>query len=367
MRKLILSLALCGCASQGMPPGGPPDTQAPILISVTPDSGRTAVKSGSALFKFDEVVSEHPPGSTTLGDLFIVSPRQGVPNVSWHREEVRIKPRKGWLPNTTYTVTMLAGMADLRGNVKNTGGSTFFSTGPAIDVESISGSVYELISGAPVPGALVEARTGADTTVSWIARADTAGAFRLAHLPRKTFTVRAYVDKNRNFGADVDEPIDTVTVTATDAAAADFFVVLRDSIAPRVVSANAADSLTLNVTFDRPADSASATNSASYSLIGSDSSSIPIVSAVPPKRDTTHKRPPSARSMPVASVTLALGRPLSEKLRYHLRAIGIRGLLGQTLPSEITVTRAAAAPPVKRPPPPSNLPGGAVPIPIKND
>ena len=367
MRKLIACAVLCGCASQGVPPGGPPDTQAPILISVSPDSGRTAVKDGSAVFRFDEVVSEHPAGATTIGDLFLVSPRKGVPDVSWHREEIRVKPRRGWLPNTTYTLSLLPGISDLRGNVKNTGGSTFFSTGPAIDNGVISGSVYDLISGSAASGALVEARTGADTSVSWIARADTAGSFRLAHLPRKSFTVRAYIDKNRNFGADPDEPVDTATVTAADSAAADFFVVLRDSVAPRVISANVKDSVTLNVSFDRASDSAAATAAANYTVTGSDSSSIPVVAVTLPARDTTRKHPPATRPMPVVAVTLSLGRPLSEKVRYRLRAAGVRGLLGQSLPSEIVIGRPTEGQPVKRPPPPPNLPGGAVPIPIKHD
>jgi len=103
------------------------------------------------------VVTERPQGVTNLGDLFVVSPRQGAPNVSWHREEISVKPRKGWLPNTTYTVTMLPGIADLRGNVRNTGAATFFSTGPAIDNGAIVGSVYDLVTGATVAGALVEA------------------------------------------------------------------------------------------------------------------------------------------------------------------------------------------------------------------
>lgn len=367
MRKLIACAVLCGCASQGVPPGGPPDTQAPILISVTPDSGRSAVKVGEAVFRFDEVVSEHPAGATTIGDLFIISPRQGVPDVSWHREEIRVKPRRGWLPNTTYTLTLLPGISDLRGNVKNTGGSTFFSTGPVIDNAVIEGSVYDLVSGSGASGAIVEARTGADTSVSWVARADTAGSFRLAHLPRKSFNVRAYLDKNRNFGVDPGEPVDTATVVATDSATVDFFVVLRDSIAPRIVSANVKDSVTLNVSFDRASDSASATAAANYAVSGSDSSSIPVVAVTVPARDTIRKRPPTTRPMPVIAVTLSLGRPLSEKVRYRLRAIGVRGLLGQTLPSEIVIGRPAPGLPVKRPPPPPNLPGGAVPIPIKND
>lgn len=366
MRKLIGCVLVCACASQGMPPGGPPDAEAPKLLSVTPDSGRTLVKGSAAVFKFDEVVSERPPATTTLGDLFVVSPRQGAPNVSWHRQSISVKPRKGWLPNTTYTVTMLPGLADLRGNVKNTGVTTYFSTGTTIDRGSISGAVADLVSGAFSSGAVVEARSGADTTISWMTRTDSAGAFRLAHLPSRTFSVRAYVDKNKNFAADPDEPVDTATVTLADSASADFFVVTRDSVAPRILSAVINDSLMVTVSFDKPADSTSAVTLANYSIVSADSSRVPIAAVTPPPRDTAVKRIRVKRSLPVTSVVLTLVRPLSAKGQYWLRVVGITGLLGQTAPGEAVLTRA---PPAllnpKRPPPPPNLPGGAVPIPIK--
>lgn len=367
MRKLIACIALFGCASQGVPPGGPPDTQAPIIIAITPDSGATAIKRKLAVFRFDEVVSEKPAGATTLGDLVVVSPRQGAPDVSWHRDEIHVKPRGGWLPNTTYTVTMLPGIADLRGNVKNTGSSTYFSTGSTIDKGTIGGTVYDLLSGSASPKALVQAHTGADTTVSWITFADSAGHFRLAHLPMKTFSVRAYVDKNRNFGSDPGEPYDTMTIAVADSAVSDFFVVVHDSIAPRLATALATDSVTLAVSFDEPSDSASAFNVASYTVIGADSATIRILAVKPPQRDTAHRRPVVTRSLPVVSVTLTLAAPLDAKKQYHLRAVGIRGLLGQSLPTETQVRfNAPPATPV-RPPPPPNLPGGAVPIPIKRD
>ena len=364
MRKLIGCLALAGCASQGAPPGGPPDAEAPVLVAVTPDSGSVSVKRDAAVFRFDEVVSERPANATTLGDLFVISPRQGAPKVSWHRSEVAVKPRRGWLPNTTYTVTMLPGIADLRGNVRNTGASTFFSTGAAVDKSTISGRVYDLLTGSPVNGALVEARSGNDTTVSWLARADTGGAFSLSHLPPRAFSLRAYVDKNKNFGADPDEPADTASAALTESASLDFFVAVSDSAAPRLASAAATDSLTLSVAFDRPADSASAVNSANYILSASDSTTVAIRSVAAPARDTARKRPPAARKLPVGGVTITLAAPLSSKKVYRLRAAGVRGMLGQSAPSEMAITSPATP---ARPLLPPNLPGGAVPMPIKRD
>ena len=367
MRKLIICLGAVACASQGAPPGGPPDTQAPQLLSVSPDSGTVSVKTKAVVFRFDEVISERPPAATTLGDLFIVSPRQGAPNVAWHRSEVDVKPRKGWLPNTTYTVTLLPGVADLRGNVRNTGASTFFSTGPAVDRSTISGTVYDLLSGLPATGAIIEARSMSDTTVSWITRADTTGAYRLTHLPARAFSLRADIDRNKNFGADPDDPVDTLGATASEILTADFFVAVRDSVAPRLASAVASDSVTLTVAFDRPADSTSATDRANYFVTGSDSSAVPIASVHASPRDTTRKRPATARALPVGGVTIELSAPLAAKKSYRLRAIGIRGMLGQSAPSEAAVSPRPAAAPLPKSPLPLNLPGGAVPMPIKHD
>src|SRR3954465_13638806 len=133
LRRLTpLILLVAGCASPGMPPGGPPDVAAPEILSITPDSGTVGVKPKEVVFHFDEVVSERPTGATTLADLFMISPRDGVPSVSWHRDAITVKPAHGWRANTPYTVILLRGLADIRGNVRNTGATTFFSTGATI-------------------------------------------------------------------------------------------------------------------------------------------------------------------------------------------------------------------------------------------
>src|SRR6266487_636384 len=136
MRRSLIAFAIAAvassCASPGMPPGGPVDTTAPLVIGIAPDSGTVNAKPGAVVFKFDETVAERPSGVPTLADLFLISPRDGVPNVAWHRSTVDVKPSHGFRPNTVYTITLLAGITDLRGNVRNTGKMIVFSTGPQI-------------------------------------------------------------------------------------------------------------------------------------------------------------------------------------------------------------------------------------------
>ena len=115
-RLIFASAAMVGCASQGIPPGGPPDVTPPVLISVTPDSGTVHVSPSSVTFRFDEVVSERPRGAPSLDQLVLISPSDGPPSVDWRRDRLVVKSRHGWRPNTAYSVTVLPGLTDLRGN-----------------------------------------------------------------------------------------------------------------------------------------------------------------------------------------------------------------------------------------------------------
>src|SRR6185436_20572340 len=146
-----------------MPPGGPPDVAAPVLLRIIPDSGAVGVRPKEVLFQFDEVVSERPPSVTTLGDLFLISPRNGAPDASWHRDAIGVKPAHGWRPNTAYTVIMQKGVSDIRGNVRNTGATTFFATGTFIPHTLLAGTVFDWVSGSPATGAIVEAYVPPDT------------------------------------------------------------------------------------------------------------------------------------------------------------------------------------------------------------
>ena len=160
MTTLVL---LVGCASIGRPPGGPVDESPPEVISASIDTNAVGVKAGKLELRFNEVVAERPSGVTagtgpvTLDAIVIVSPRSGMPKVEWHRESITIEPRGGFRPNTTYRITLLPGLADLRGNVSKTARSFVFSTGPAILPYSILGRVYDWQTGMTATGAIVEA------------------------------------------------------------------------------------------------------------------------------------------------------------------------------------------------------------------
>ena len=366
-----------------MPPGGPPDAAAPQIVRIIPDTGAVNVKPKEVLFQFDEVVAERPPSVTSLADLFLISPRDGLPNASWHRDAIGIRPAHGWRANTAYTVIMQKGLADNRGNVRNTGASTTFSTGPTIPRTRISGTIFDWLSGSPANGALIESFVPPDSLHPYVALADSSGAFVLEHLPPGHYIVRGYVDRTKNLGIEPAEPWDSVSINLTDSARTDLLIFVHDTVPPRIRDVSARDSLTLQVSFDKPFDPGQTLTVANFAVLGPDSVPVPIVSAGLPPKDTATsaapspvtaapvtpapapatRRPPARpdtvvaakpvmkRPPPPSEAVVTLARPLTPKMTYRVRAIGIRGLLGKVGDSEHTFTPPAPQPPAATKPP----------------
>lgn len=351
MRIVTASAAmmLVSCASPGLPPGGPPDAAAPRLVGVAPDSGRVGVSPRAAVFRFDEVVAERPPGVPSLADLFTISPQNGTPEVDWDRSEVAVRPRDGWRRNTTYTVRMQPGMADLRGNVSRAGALTVFSTGGPIPQTKVVGRAFDWAAGTPAGGSLVQAVT--PDSVIHITFADTTGRFVFAHLPPGSYSLRAVLDENRNRALDPTEKFDTVTVTLTDSASVELFAYVRDSVPPRLSEVIVNDSLTLRLVFDLALDPAQTFSAAQFSVIGADS--IPMApvtaSAAPPDTGVMQL----TRAIPPRAIILTLARPLVATATYRVVTTGVRGLTGAAGRSERTVRIA----PSRAPETPTRQPG----------
>ncbi|HEY4304375.1 MAG TPA: Ig-like domain-containing protein [Gemmatimonadaceae bacterium] len=242
-----------GCASASQPPGGPERHAPAEILSISPESGQTNVKIREVEFKFDEVVSEQPSGGATdLNQLFLVSPQDGFPNVSWHRSRITIRPRKGFRPNTAYRITMLPGLADLRGNVRKEGASILFSTGPTFPPFGIVGRAFDWAQERPVNGAFIEAISKADTTLIYVTASDSSGMFDLGPLEKGTYIVRGLVDQNSNRIVDPREKWDSTTIEVVDSRpTTELDLIERDSVPPNLINTIAEDSTTLRLTFDK--------------------------------------------------------------------------------------------------------------------
>jgi hypothetical protein len=375
-----LSMAAAGliaaCASNLPPPGGAERHAPPIVLRFIPETNAVNVRVHEATIQFDEVVSQRPQGTSDIAGLFLVSPRDGDPHVSWHRSNITIRPHRAFRPNTVYTITMLPGLTDLHNNVRRNGASLTFSTGPTIPSTSVRGRVFDWLTGQVAPRAFVQAFVPTDTTVMFVAEADSNGAFLLPHLTPGTYVVRGFVDANHNRRLDRTELWDTARIALADTARVEFLAFLHDTLGPRLTEIVVRDSVTLRATFDRGLDTALRMSPDLFTLKGRDSTLIPISgvrsaaafdsaadsaarwradsafradsirraaagrgisdtaaerrreSRLAARRDslTRLRRPKPSRPSPVHEVVLQLGVPLQPGY-YRLRAIDIPGLL----------------------------------------
>ena len=341
---LALALSIGGCASQGAPPGGPPDAQAPKLVRIIPDTGAVNVRPPAVVFQFDEVVSERPQGAQSLDGMFLISPRDGAPDVAWHRDNITVRPQRGFHANTVYTITMLPGIADLRSNVRKEGATAVFSTGPTMPATTVRGIVFDWVKGEVVPRAFVEAivpdTTPVDTSarrtkeerrrarrdsVVYVTTSDSSGRFAFSHLPAGPYVVRGFVDANNNRALDPREAWDTIRVSLADSARVELLAFVHDTAGPRIASVEQTDSVTLRVAFDNPLSPAIRPESATFVLRAADSSVVPI-----------------------AFVRAARDSSMAMLLPYTPPGAAARPGQPQRAPGAVV---APAAPPVRTPPP----------------
>jgi len=362
---LLIASTVAACASPGVPPGGPVDTEAPEIVRIAPDSGQTGTRPRDVIFRFNEVVSERPAAAQSLGALFLISPRDGEPRVDWNREEVAVRPRRGWRANTAYTVTMLPGISDLRGNVRNTGAVTTFATGATFPTGRITGTLFNWAEGRVMTRGLVEARPHSDTTLSYVASTDSAGGYVLANVPAGSYVVRGIGDDNNNRGLDPREPWDSAAVTLGETAAVDLYGFVHDSTGSRIQNISIVDSVTIQLSFDNPLSIAQPLTPANVQVRAPDSTAVAVISVTLPPPDTTAAARSMKRPIPSRTVTVRLGRPLRVSTSYRVRVTGARNLMGVARDSESLLAVPATFPSTTRPPAAAPASSATPPAPVK--
>lgn len=389
---LLLALAAGACAQPMPPPGGPPDTKVPQLVKVEPESGAVNVRPRAIVLTFDEVISERSTGGGTAGSAsnVLVSPVSGETTVAWSRDQLYIRPSKGFRPNAVYTVTLLPGIADLRNNISKVSRTIVFATGSEIPDTRIRGRAFDWVKGIPVTKGYVEAIRTADSTV-YIAITDSTGGFELRALPPGAYRLKGVVDNNNNRRLEPREPWAEVPLTLADTAQAELLAFVHDTLGPRVQGLAVQDSLTIKLTFDQPLLPELSLAPALFALATADSQPVPIARVLTPavadslakveaarmadslaKADTTQRTaprdstakgaaPPAKPAVPAAApagpprgakpdsaatpppkpskpsplteLVLKLERPLAPGTRYALALVEVRGLLGASRPS----------------------------------
>ena len=382
VRKLILLVAVLGCAQLGAPPGGPEDHAPPHLLEISPDTNALNARPKSVELQFDEIINERPSrGGENLSALFLISPRRGRVDVRWHRSRIEIRPRRGWQANTTYTITQLAGVSDLRGNADSVEHQYIFSTGPTRASSFIRGVVFDWTAGNAAPRARVDVIHLPDS-LTYSESADSVGRFIVRYLTPGRYLVRAFIDANSNRVLERREMFDTATVALTDSASHEMLAFTHDSIGAGLAQVEVKDSLTVQTRLDRPMPPGVTITVSQFSLKANDSSDVPITSVMlgsayekaqadsarakavadsirfaraadsaaranpqrarpaqpaptpeperrpaGPARDTTPPPKPHA-PLPETYVVLKLGRALAPATSYRLHADSLRSLMG---------------------------------------
>ncbi len=243
-----------GCAKIEDPPGGPPDFAAPVVISLTPDSGSVLEGfDGEFEIRFDEVILERSGGG--LENLILVAPRPEKTDVNWRRSRVTVKPKGGWRPGIVYHVSILPGFTDLRNNRLDSTITVIFSTGGDIPDTKLSGKVVDWEGGEIAARALVEAVLLPDSLV-YFARTDSIGDFTLSAVPAGRYVLFATVDQNNNGVRDGRESFDSSTVDVDSTASRLLWTFAHDTLGPRVQEVAAVDSLTIRIAFSQMLDPA---------------------------------------------------------------------------------------------------------------
>ena len=350
------------------------------------------VRTDAVVFEFDAVVSDRPAGLRDLESAFLVTPGAGRPQVRWRRERIEVRPRGGFRDSTAYSVTMLPGIADLRGNVLRTSRTIVFSTGPTIPPFSVHGRVFDWMSQRPAPNAVVEVIRRPDS-LPYVGTVDSTGQFAIGPLEEGPYTVRAFMDPNSNRELDGTESWDSVSVLVRGTSPfVELLAAPRDTIAPRLLTVTAPDTLTLVASFDRPLDpnlplvpaqfgvkdadstvravtrvrtraqvateQAARDSTRADSLARADTTRPPGVAAPRPSVPDITLRP--SRPAPAREIVITLDSltPLRRGQSYRVTARNMRGLLGAVSTSERVITvpdapaDSARARPTPSPPPP---------------
>jgi Bacterial Ig-like domain len=198
---LVLMVAIAvtnssGCANTIAPTGGPRDSLPPQLVSINPKDSSLQFTGNKITLYFNEYVEVQE-----IQNNLIVSPVPIInPIVEGRLRVVTVRLKDTLEENTTYTINFGDAIKDINeGNVaKNL--TYVFSTGNAIDENTLTGNVLLAETGKADSTLIVMLHKNADDSAvvkerpRYFAKLDGKGNFKFHHLPAGTFSVYALQD-----------------------------------------------------------------------------------------------------------------------------------------------------------------------------
>ena len=230
-------------------------------------------------------------GTGGLEKLVILSPSTRVPEVSWKRNRITVRPQEGWRPNRVYRVELLPGVTDLRNNPSREGAVLTFTTGGPKPANVLQGRVVDGGSGRPAQGGLVIATLLPDS-LPYRAIADSSGRFSLGPLPSGDYLVTGVLDQNRNQRQDSPEAYASVRLARGKSEAGDLWAFVHDTTPPRIQTVTVNDSVSATVEFSQQLDPQQRLGPKDVRLrLLPDSTPVAVASILPaPVDDSLHRR-----------------------------------------------------------------------------
>lgn len=197
-----MAVIVAGCANRGIgPQGGPKDTTPPQPVRSEPENGATDFTGNRIEVHFNEYLQL----DNIAQNLLMSPPQQNPPEVKVRGKRLLVRLVDSLYENTTYTLDFGNAVCDYTEKNPLRGYSFAFATGPFIDTLEVRGKVYDAQTLNPASGVMVgihsDMADSAFTTKTFlrIARADSAGQFRIGNIHEGSYRLYAVDDISRDY------------------------------------------------------------------------------------------------------------------------------------------------------------------------
>ena len=223
---LVTLVALCSCARQGYPTGGPKDETPPVALGTRPANESRGFDGKEFYIQFDEYVVL----KNATENVLVSPPMKEKPEFTTKGKGVLVKLKDTLQANTTYLFQFKDAIADFTEGNLLPSYEYVFSTGEAMDTMMLSGQVVDARNGkawkenVTVMAYRVESgerRVENDTMATtvqpdYVTRCDKEGNFAFHYIPEGRYRLVALEDKNRNLRVDATDPVawDTTLVAS---------------------------------------------------------------------------------------------------------------------------------------------------------
>jgi uncharacterized protein (DUF2141 family) len=195
---LLLALLLWTCANVSAPTGGEKDETPPKLLSTIPKQGQIQYSGKGITLEFDEYLKLKNPK-----EEIIITPAIKDPKFIVKKNLFLIEFPEKLADSTTYSIAFREAIQDLNEGNPAEDLHLAFSTGEIIDSLKISGTVNQLMRGAPAEKYTVAVYTQDTFNIFkhkpvYFTRTDKAGKFLITNLKADNYFIYAWDDKNKN-------------------------------------------------------------------------------------------------------------------------------------------------------------------------